>query len=80
MAKPNEAMMTAICKIQHERDCSFFEATLIMADELDKDILELLPAMDANIIARLRESAIEDRMIPPSMIAEFQKVDITAFV
>lgn len=63
MSKQSERLHTALAEISEKLNCSFFDACLELCKENEIDPEDLIKELDSFTIDRVKQCAIDERMI-----------------
>lgn len=74
--KSCEELHEILMEIVDVKGCTLIDAVISMAAELDVDVEDFVKKMDDALQSKLRECAIEQRMVRPSFIPKTAVLDI----
>lgn len=60
--------------------CTLIDAVISMAAELDVDVEDFVKKMDDALQSKLRECAVEQRMVRPSLIPKTAVLDMSSIL
>jgi len=66
-------MLAQISNIVRDKKCSTFDALLLIIEDQDLEPSEVIKELPQSIIEQLKQDAIDDGKLRPSMIELFQK-------
>lgn len=74
--KSCEELHEILMEIVDVKGCTLIDAVISMAAELDVDVEDFVKKMDDPLQSKLRECAVEQRMVRPSLIPKTAVLDI----
>lgn len=74
--KSCEELHEILMEIVDVKGCTLIDAVISMAAELDVDVEDFVKKMDDALQSKLRECAVEQRMVRPSLIPKTAVLDI----
>lgn len=63
MSKQNEQLHASLAEISERLECSFFEACIELCKDNELDPEDLISQLDQFTVERIKQSAIDERMI-----------------
>lgn len=70
----SEFYFTKIMKYANRKEIGIFDATVVVAEELDLEVEDLLEKLDDNVIKLIKEDAIERRIFISDELQEENSV------